>query len=276
MAILADRSAATTKSLPPPLPLLRLATPSRTVTATSSGSAPLAVVSSILPYNFPSPVIALLLNSVRMYPGDMTCTDMFELANSALKASQYPWTANLEAAYEVRDGIPSRPCTLDIHIMHPPLLPSPPSIIGGTTIFANLAPLKKFTCISCSSTSMVVSTKSDRLDMPPLLISISTTPELRSEHNSSAVLPRLSTDDVSVKSHGTTCTFRSLPGAYREAMSRHSSATYSSFSASRADRMRVDTEHLASWWARHRPRPPDAPVNNMFLLWKSFLAFVDG
>ena len=44
----------------------------------------------------------------------------------------------------------------------------------------------------------------------------------------------------------------------------------------RADNMRVDAEHLASWWARHRPRPPDAPVRHMFLLRKSSLALADG
>ena len=40
--------------------------------------------------------------------------------------------------------------------------------------------------------------------------------------------------------------------------------------------MRVDAEHLASWWARHRPRPPDAPVRHMFLQRKSSLALADG
>ena len=43
-----------------------------------------------------------------------------------------------------------------------------------------------------------------------------------------------------------------------------------------AERMRVETEHLASCWAKHRPRPPEAPVISMFLLAKSFLALGEG
>jgi len=92
MARRADIVAATIKSVLP------RATLSKISNATVRGLSPFNVVSSICPYISPLPFTADLLRLVHIYPGDAMCTDTPLDFNSGLSASQYPWTANFEAA----------------------------------------------------------------------------------------------------------------------------------------------------------------------------------
>jgi hypothetical protein len=92
MAAFAENVAAVIKSAVPAADFSRISM------ATSFGSFPAAVASSSLACRPPSPVRADLDKLVRMYPGEATWTETPLVANSALKASQYPWTANLEDA----------------------------------------------------------------------------------------------------------------------------------------------------------------------------------
>lgn len=92
IAILAEIGAATTKSGLP------AATELSTSIATASGSAPFAVVSSVVLYALPSPITADWLKLVRIYPGLTMCTVTLLDANSDRSDSQYPCTANLDAA----------------------------------------------------------------------------------------------------------------------------------------------------------------------------------
>ena len=48
-----------------------------------------------------------MLRLVLMYPGLTTWTDTLDDANSDRSASQYPITANLLAAYDVLNGVPT-------------------------------------------------------------------------------------------------------------------------------------------------------------------------
>lgn len=48
-----------------------------------------------------------MLRLVLTYPGLTTWTDTLDNANSDRSASQYPCTANLDAAYDVLNGVPT-------------------------------------------------------------------------------------------------------------------------------------------------------------------------
>ena len=118
-----------------------------------------------------------------------------------------------------------------------------------------------------------VSKNEDRDEIPPLLMSISIAFVVC---NCCAMerdfVDRLSTDDLSDRSHGTISIFSDDED---DAISVHSFLTCCNATSSLPLRMRSDALHSANLCANDRPRPREAPVSKMDLSWNCSLVSSD-